>query len=160
MIIIPSLKRPGLNTDNINTYRKISNFTYLLIVVERIVDRLIMRNVEPCDLIQNFQSGFIKSTVIETVLLRLIPDTCNAFDSVHVTLLTLLDVSAAFDTVDHTIQLFFVAKVFVRSYHFGSYTLHFIRLFCYGYSGVTSVYYNLRILFLLSIVLLSYLMLN
>lgn len=51
------------------------------------------------------QSGFHKENSTETLLVRLQSDKYNAMDRFQITLLALIDVSAAFDTVDHDILL-------------------------------------------------------
>ena len=104
-IIRPEIKKPGLDPDNIKHYRPISNLTFLSKVIEKLVVRRLLRYLESCNLMPKLQSGFRKGHSTETVLLRLISDVYDAIDAGHVTLLALLDVSAAFDTVDHSILL-------------------------------------------------------
>ena len=54
---------------------------------------------------QNISPGFRKYHSTETAILRVFSDIYSAIDQDQVSLLTLLDVSAAFDTVDHGILL-------------------------------------------------------
>src|ERR1043165_5708511 len=63
-------------------------------------------------LMPSFQSGFRKFHSTETLLLRLVTDVFQALDQGHVTLLALYDISAAFDTVDHSILLSRVSNTF------------------------------------------------
>ena len=58
------------------------------------------------NLLPKFQSGFRKRHSTETSLLKVMSDILLAADQRHVTLLRLLDMFAAFDTVDHDILLF------------------------------------------------------
>ena len=55
--------------------------------------------LDPNDLLPRFQSGFRRGYSTETAILRMLSDIYR------VVLLALLDVSAAFDTVDHDILL-------------------------------------------------------
>ena len=52
-----------------------------------------------------FQSGFRKYHSTETALLKVQNDILMSMDNKEVTLLVLLDVSAAFNTIDHSTPL-------------------------------------------------------
>src|ERR1700733_3517559 len=58
-----------------------------------------------CDLFPRQQSGFRRGHSTESLLLDLLNDVYGAIDRAELTLLSLFDVSAAFDSVDHTILL-------------------------------------------------------
>ena len=57
------------------------------------------------DLLPPLQSGFRPAHLIETAILRVLSDILLAVDRGDFAALTLLDLSAAFDTVDHNILL-------------------------------------------------------
>ena len=57
------------------------------------------------DPLPKFQSGYRSHHSTETLLVRLLSDIHTAIDNGEVTVLALLDVSAAFDSVDHNILL-------------------------------------------------------
>ena len=65
-------------------------------IIEKIVSRQLIRYLDEFDLLLKFQSGFRALHSMETTLARLISDIHMAMDRGEVTLLTLLDVSAAF----------------------------------------------------------------
>lgn len=56
-------------------------------------------------LFSDLQSAFLQNHSSETASLKVKNDLFLNADKVHVTLLVLLDLSAAFDTVDHSILL-------------------------------------------------------
>ena len=57
------------------------------------------------DIYEKFQSGFKPSHSTETALLRVFNDLMVTIDSGNPAMLVLLDLTAAFDTVDHGILL-------------------------------------------------------
>ena len=74
-------------------------------VVERIVVRQLSEYLAANSLLPKLQSGFRRHHSTESALLRVLSDLFMATDEGEVSLLALLDVSAAFDTVDHSILL-------------------------------------------------------
>ena len=56
-------------------------------------------------LAHKFQSAYCACHSIETALFRIVNDILTASDANQVYILTLLDLSAAFDTIDHSILL-------------------------------------------------------
>ena len=93
---------------DIKNYRPISNFSFVLKVVEtveRIVVRQLLEYFTANSLLPKFQSGFRMHDSTESALLWVLSDIFSATDKGEVSLLALFDVSAAFDTVDHSILL-------------------------------------------------------
>ena len=86
-------------------YRPISNLTYMSKHVERLVYRQLSTFLEAHNLRPKHQSGFRARHSTETAILKVMSDILGAADRGNVVLLGLLDMSAAFDTVDHNILL-------------------------------------------------------
>ena len=73
--------------------------------IERVVSSRISDHVRANNLSDTFQSAYKPFHGTETALLRVNNDILSAMDDGKITALVLLDLSAAFDTVDHKILL-------------------------------------------------------
>ena len=74
-------------------------------VVERVVADLRQAHLDETDALDPFQSGFRPRHGTETALVALYDDLLREADSGKISLLVLLDISVAFDTIDHGILL-------------------------------------------------------
>ena len=74
-------------------------------VIEKLILTRLTHYLTANGLFPKFQSGFRRYHSTETAVLRVLFDIYSAIDQDQVSLLALLDVSAAFDTVDHGILL-------------------------------------------------------
>jgi len=104
-IITPVLKKQNADPDEPKNYRPISNLTFISKVLERIIVEQITQHLEEADLMPEFQSAYRKHHCTVSALMKVLSDSLDAADCRQVTLLGLLDLSAAFDTVDHDIPL-------------------------------------------------------
>src|SRR5215469_10066048 len=104
-MITPLLKKFNLPHDNLANYRPISNLSFLSKLLERLILKRLLLHLDSFSSIPKFQSGFRKSHSTETALLRIHNDLLLAMENKCVSALILLDLSAAFDTVDHDILL-------------------------------------------------------
>lgn len=121
---IPKKSSPILVTE----YRPISILPSLSKALERIVHRQITAYLNEHLLLDPLQSGFRTGHSTETALLKVTDDIRRAMDSRQMTILTLLDYSSAFDSVDIPILL---AKL--QTFNFHPSTIHWF-----------SSYFNLR----------------
>lgn len=87
-----------------------SNLAFLSKVIEKVVASRLLDHMEANNLLDPMQSAYRKGHSTETALLRVHDDIVSAVDKGHGVCLVLLDLSAAFDTVDHTILLTFLEE--------------------------------------------------
>uniref|UniRef100_A0A803SUT5 Reverse transcriptase domain-containing protein n=1 Tax=Anolis carolinensis TaxID=28377 RepID=A0A803SUT5_ANOCA len=104
-VVRPILKKASLDPTNPCNYRPISNLPFLGKVLERVVASQLQGFLEDMDFLDQSQSGFRPGFSTETALVALVDDLRRELDRGSVTLLVLLDISAAFDTIDHGILL-------------------------------------------------------
>lgn len=104
-VVTPLLKKPGLDTGDMSNYRPVSNLSFVSKVVERAVAKRLNDYLVANDLLPKYQSAYRKKHSTETAMLRVWSDMLSAADTRQVTLLGLLDLSAAFDCVDHVLLL-------------------------------------------------------
>jgi Reverse transcriptase (RNA-dependent DNA polymerase) len=101
--ITPVIKKSGLDAADVGSYRPISNLSVISKLLERIVAKQLGDYLQSADLLPSVQSGFRPCHSTETATLRVLSDLLTAVDDGCVAALVLLDLSAAFDTVDHAI---------------------------------------------------------
>lgn len=104
-VVRPLLKKPDLPKDELGSYRPVSNLFFLSKVIERIVYNRLNSHIAAFPALSQFQSAYRKYHSCETALTKIVNDLLNAVEGKKVTALVLLDLSAAFDTVDHEILL-------------------------------------------------------
>ena len=102
-IVRPRLKKTNLYPEDMDSYRPISNLTFLSKTVERVVAIRFVEHAELHGLLPHHQSAYrfilySTETAVHNSIVRTI-------DSGKLCALVLLDLSAAFDTVDHPIML-------------------------------------------------------
>ena len=99
--ILPLLKAHDLDPDKFTSYRPISNLNFVGKLVERVVLKRLDTHMELNNLAVQNQSGYKKKHSTETLLLKVTNDLLVVADKSSATVLLMLDLSAAFDTVDH-----------------------------------------------------------
>ena len=107
-IVAPSLKKTGSDPAvpaDVRNYRPISNLTFMSKVVERLVCSQLVAYLEQNGLLPDLQSAYRRCRSTETAVLKVVADLFTAADRGEITLFCLLDLFAAFDTVDHDILI-------------------------------------------------------
>jgi hypothetical protein len=102
-VIRPLLKKPSLDSSQLSNYRPISSLHYLSKVIERAVSNQLTAHLNNISGFDIHQSAYRAHHSCETALTYLLNSVFLACDSRKVTVLVMLDLTAAFDTVDHSI---------------------------------------------------------
>ena len=109
-IVQPLLKKTSLDQEVLKNFRPVSNLSFLSKVIEKVIAARLLDHMTANNLMDPMQSAYRKGHSTETALLRVHDDIVSAVDKGHGVILILLDLSAAFDTVDHTILLTFLSE--------------------------------------------------
>ena len=99
--ITPLLKKSDMDPADCKSYRPISNLSVLSKTVEHLVARQLVDHLNLWKLMPDLQSAYRAHHSTETAVLRVFSDILGTLDRGDFAVLTLLDLSAAFDTVDH-----------------------------------------------------------
>ena len=101
----PLLKKCGSDSSNFKNLRPVSNLSYISKLTESAVADTIQSHLAKNNLYPVFQSAYRKLHSTETALVKVHNNILTNMNNQHVTLLVLLDLSAAFDTVHPSILL-------------------------------------------------------
>ena len=103
-LVKPKLKQLKA-TPVYKNYRPLSNLSYMSKLTEKVVAKQTVHHLDTHDLFPVNQSAYRESHSTETALLKVCNDILQNMDTQQVTLLILLDLSTAFDMIDHSILL-------------------------------------------------------
>ena len=104
-IVKPLLKKPGLDVNVFGNFRPVSNLPFISKVLEKIVLKQLQNHLSSNNLIDKYQSAYKKGHSVETAVLSVLDGLLGKCDERLVSITALLDLSAAFDTLDHSILL-------------------------------------------------------
>jgi hypothetical protein len=104
-IVGPLLKKLSLDPDILKNFRPVSNLSFISKLVEKIVSIRFLNHLKINNLHEVLQSAYKQGHSTETALIRVQNDILQSIDEQKCVLLVLLDLSAAFDTVNHQVLL-------------------------------------------------------
>ena len=118
------LKKLGLELIN-KTYRPVSNLCFSSKLVEKCMLDQLLDQCNNNNLLPDFQLAYCQYCSIETSLVNITNDILWGMQNQEVTKMVILDLSAAFDTVDHSILL----KILHKSYGFCDQVLKWFNMY-------------------------------
>ena len=104
-VIKPTLKKTNADADCLKNYRPVSNLPVVSKLIEKIVLDQLNDHLKTNDLHCPVQSGYRPNHSCETLLVRMTDDIFKEVHRDNIVIVVLLDLSAAFDTIDHSILL-------------------------------------------------------
>lgn len=99
-LVTPILKKTGLEL-SFNNFRPVSNLLLISKLGEKIVTQQLLEHCHENASLPTYQSAYRQHHSTETALLKVHNDILLNMDNQKITLLVLLDLTAAFDTIDH-----------------------------------------------------------
>jgi len=122
------LLKKDLDPADAKSYRPISNVSVVSKLLERIVSSQLVKYLKENDMLLYLQSAYRAMHSTETAVLEVLADLLLALDSDDPAMLTLLDLSSAFDSVDHDTLL----QRLQRSYGLGGQLLKWFASYLCG----------------------------
>ena len=126
--VVPILKASNLDKNNLKNFRPVSLLSFISKLTERVVHSRINAHLAANSLDNHAQYGYKKNHSCETLLLKLIDDILVAVDQKFGVVVMIIDLSAAFDTVDHSILL----NILQFKYRISGSALNWLKSFLSG----------------------------
>lgn len=104
-VIKPTLKKDNADTDCLSNYRPVSNLPATSKLLERVILDQLNKYLSDNHLHCPVQSGYRPHHSCETLLVRMADDIRKEIQADNIVIVVLLDLSAAFDTIDHSVLL-------------------------------------------------------
>ena len=100
-VITPIIKDKNENRESFRNYRPVSNLTFLSKLLEKCASTQLQDYLHRNNLYPNFQSAYRKYHSCETALLKIVNDIQEEVANKKMVAMIALDLSSAFDTIDH-----------------------------------------------------------
>ncbi|XP_046564906.1 uncharacterized protein LOC124273676 [Haliotis rubra] len=104
-VVTPLLKKKGLDQELLKNYRPVTNLPFTSKLIERVVTTRLKEHMTLNGCFEVMQSAYRNFHSTETALVKVHNDILRAVDKDGAAVLVLLDLSSAFDTIDHTILM-------------------------------------------------------
>jgi hypothetical protein len=104
-LVSPLLKKSTLDLNELKNYRPVSNLSFISKIVEKLVLSQLSDYLMANKLFNPFQSAYRPGHSTQTALLKIVNDLLLSLNDRKVSILAMLDLSSAFDTIDHSILL-------------------------------------------------------
>jgi len=111
-VVRPILKKNGLDDSALKNFRPVSNLSFISKLLEKIVQTRIQAFFDSNGLMPKMQSAYRRFHSTETAVTKVFSDLLLAADNGQMLALCLLDLTAAFDTVDHDLLLLRLERQF------------------------------------------------
>ena len=102
--VIPILKNQSIDRSTLSNYRPISNLSFISKTIERIIAKQLRTYINNNNILHTLQNAYTTDKSTETSLLHTL-NNILLFPQNTPTILILLDMSSAFDTLDHNILI-------------------------------------------------------
>jgi hypothetical protein len=109
--VVPLLKKPSLDKDILKNYRPVSNLPFVSKIIEKAIASRLQLYISQNNLDEPHQSTYRRHHSTETALVLVQNDILCALGERKAVLLVLLDLSAAFDTVDHELIIGIIRSI-------------------------------------------------
>ena len=126
----PLLKKFDMDYTELSSYRAISNLSFISKLIERVVAKRLDEHMTANHLHNDSQHGYKANHSTETLLVKFLNDVLVAIDRNRGVIVLLIDLSSAFDTVQHSILL----KILRESLHVKGTALNWFQSFLSGRS--------------------------
>ena len=104
-VVSPLLKKASLPADDFKNYRPVSGLSFISKLVERVVAKQLLEHIHVHNLDNPYQLAYTTRHSTETALFSIRNEVHLSLSRGEPTALILLDLKAAFDTIDHSTLL-------------------------------------------------------
>ena len=138
-LVTPLLKRQSLDCNLLQNYRPISNLTLITKTIEKVVSAQLNTYLKDNNLLEPCQSAYRQGHSTETALFLVQNDVICAVGQRKAVLQVMLDLSAAFDTVNHQLLIKTLQQLGIRGTMLHWFSTYLVgRLQRIKVNGVTS----------------------